>query len=126
MNCGKDAGSSAVDWCPYIPPGMTARARSRSRWSTLCSVVPWGCSVMDLLLFTCLLRCFDPAGHIRLRAAEEVKGLAEALDAGVRPEAGGGERAAGDAKPRGVDAAGPGEQPGEHARGEGEIGRAHV
>src|SRR6201999_3516552 len=28
-----------ADWCPYIPPGITARARSRSSRSVACSVM---------------------------------------------------------------------------------------
>src|SRR5688500_11328850 len=32
-NCGKDAGRARTFWWPYMPPGITCRARSRSSWS---------------------------------------------------------------------------------------------
>ena len=92
-------GGSGPRWCPYIPPGITARHARRS-----CSSQRAGACghVIALPVIRAYVGSARLATRPRLRAGQEVQDLAEVLDPGVRAQAGGHQRAAGrcPARPR--------------------------
>src|SRR5690242_9779031 len=135
MNCGYPGGSGPAFWCPYMPPGMTARALARSSWSaergrkvSCGSVRSWARSV----IFSCPFRYFcshgllprgkpraDAGCGFRVNGAEKAEYVIQAGDPGVGTQPGGDQRPAGGPEPGGVDRAAAEQQPGDHPGVEG-------